>query len=228
MTEWHPSKTCPPYLAITLQIQLISSRQMIVTIVSSLSRSNLQTQGLLIVSLIVCMNKPTWWDGHWYFSSYNPIAGHQITYQLPSRLFLQSDPAHCYTTDWIQKELARDPSATSLTYNINTSNMANLEALTVWKGMWVLNCYEALLLKENLTPVNVWTRLYGAMCTKGLLLFCATLVNYLRFQLLGNVPLNTVIDDGDDIVQPQIYDSLPLNCLSSLKHLASSSVTATS
>ena len=94
--------------------------------------------------------------------------------------------------------------------------------------MWFPNYYEALLLKENLTPVNVWTKLYGEMCTTGLLIFCTTLVNYLRFQLLGNVPLNTVIDDGDDIVQPQIYDSLPLNCLSSLKHLASSSVTATS
>ena len=106
--------------------------------------------------------------------------------------------------------------------------MANLEPLTVRKLMWVLNCYEALLLEENLTPVNVWTRLYREMRTKGLFLFYTTLVNYLRLQILGDVSLNTVLDDGEEIFQPQIYASLLLNCLSSLKHLASSSATTTS
>ena len=157
------------------------------------------------------MNKSTWRDGHWYFSSGNPINGHHITYQLPTWMFKQSNPAQCYTADWIQQELARETSANSLTYKINTSNMANLEPLTVWKVMWVPNYYEGLLLKENLTPVKVWTKLYREMCTKGLLIFCTTLVNYLRFQLLGFLPLNTVLDDGEEIFQPQIYASLLLN-----------------
>ena len=172
------------------------------------------------------MNESTWWYGHWYFSSGNPITGHQITYQLPTWMFKQSNPAQCYTADWIQQELARETSANSLTYKINTSNMANQEPLTVPKVMWVPNCYEALLLKENLTPVNVWTRLYREMRTKGLFLFYTTLVNYLRLQILGDVSLNTVLDDGEEIFQTQIYASLLLNCLSSLKHLASSSATA--
>ena len=77
--------------------------------------------------------------------------------------------------------------------------------------MWFPNYYEALLLKENLTPVNVWTKLYGEMCTTGLLIFCTTLVNYLSFQLLGFLPINTVLDDGEEIFQPQIYASLLLN-----------------
>ena len=172
------------------------------------------------------MNKPTLWDGHWYFSSGNPIYELHITYQLPPWLFEQSNPAQCYTANQIQQELARDPSATSLTYDITTTNEVDLEPLTVRKGMWLSNRYASLLIEENLTPFNVWTRLNGVMRAEGLLLFFTPLIYYLCFQLLGKMPLNTALADGNELAQPQIDARLLHNSLSVLQHLAPSSTTA--
>ena len=92
--------------------------------------------------------------------------------------------------------------------------------------MWVPNRYSALLLEQNITPVNSWTQLYGSISSEGLLQFCTTLINYLRFQLLVNVPLNTELVYGYDLVQPQIDARLLRNRLSVLKHMAPSSATS--
>ena len=80
--------------------------------------------------------------------------------------------------------------ATSLAYEINTANGADLEPLTFRKSVWVLNRYVALLLEDNLVPFNVWTPLYREMCVEGFLPLCTPLIDYLRFQLLVNMPLN--------------------------------------
>ena len=61
------------------------------------------------------------------------------------------------------------------------------------------------------------------MRAKGVIQFCTPITNYLYFQLLKKVPLNTTLVDEDDTVQPQIYASLLSNRLSVMQHLEPSS-----
>ena len=92
--------------------------------------------------------------------------------------------------------------------------------------MWVPNRYAALLPKENLTSVNVCTQLYVEMHANGVFQLCSTLIDYLRFQILRNAPLNTTLVIGYDLVQPQTDSSFLRNLLSVLKHLVPFSATA--
>ena len=92
--------------------------------------------------------------------------------------------------------------------------------------MWVTNRYSDLLLKENLTLFKIWTRIYGEMRAKGLLPLFTPLIDYLCFQLLVNVPLNTALAYGDKLIQPQIDASFLSKRLSFMRHMEPSSATS--
>ena len=148
------------------------------------------------------MGITTPYDGNWYLSGGQPVAGNQISYILPASLFTLQAATQVYTPERIQRELG--DGMAQLLMVIGEDDLEEAELVTTRRGMWIPNQYAALCLEEGLTPVDVWNRVYGAILRNGHTAICAPLVNYLQYQLQGTVLGNTAIFSPEDLHQPRV------------------------
>ena len=106
------------------------------------------------------MGITTPFDGNWYLSGDQPMAGNQIHYILPGSLFTPQPGVQLYSLERIQREVG--PGISQLTMAIGDEDLEEAELITTRRGMWIPNCYAALCLEDGLSPVDVWNRIYGA------------------------------------------------------------------
>ena len=94
---------------------------------------------------------------------------------------------------------------TQLVMEPDDTNLVDLELITTRRGMWIQNKYAALCLEEDLSPVDVWTRVYGLILQNGHLEACKPLIKYLQYHLHGTGDANAAIfDEVNDLCQPQV------------------------
>ena len=146
------------------------------------------------------MGITTPFDGNWYLSGNQPVAGNQINYILPDTLFTPQARVQVYSPERIQREVG--PEMSQLVMVIGNDDLEEAELITTRRGMWIPNRYAALCLEEELSPVDVWNRVYGAMLQNGHTMVCSPLVQYLQYQLQGTVDGNTAIFNAQDLNQP--------------------------
>ena len=127
-----------------------------------------------------------------------------ITIDLPGDLFALQTEATVFTPDRIQRELANNPEATQLEVDENEIDNEDVETIVTCQAMWLPNAYAALCLGEQLTPVNIWNRLYNTIIQNGHLEACSPLIRFLQYQLLGNDPDNLAAYQEGDLMQPNI------------------------
>ena len=165
--------------------------------------------------------KTTAYDGNWYLTENQPVAGSQITYELPTTLFSEVTEVQCYTPDRIQREVTNDPDLPLVTVVVDENNLEDLVRVTTRRGMWIPNSYAALCLGDELGPVEVWNRVYGTMLRKGHATVCSPLVQFLQYQIRGAVATNEAIFDPSDLLQPRVNAEFLRHCSSVLSHLGS-------
>ena len=147
------------------------------------------------------------YDRHWYLTLGQPIGGSMITVDLPGDMFALRNEAQVYSPDRIQRELANNPDATQLEVDENEIDNDDVETIITRRGMWLPNAYVALCLGEQLTPVDIWNRLYNTLVQNGHLEACSPLIKFLQYQLLGSDPDNHAIYQEDDLTQPNVSPS---------------------
>ena len=167
------------------------------------------------------MGNPTLYDGNWYLTGDQIIGGNQITYELPGSLFTEKDPAQCYTPDRIQREIGNNPELTKVNVIVEDGNLTDLEQITTRRGMWIPNPYAALCLDEGLTPVEVWSRVYGLILQNGHGAACKPLVKFLQYQAMGAVEDNEAIFSHEDLLQPRVTADFVRHRTTVLSHLHS-------
>ena len=150
------------------------------------------------------MGQVTNYDGNWYLTGDQPVAGNQITYELPATLFHKVPEVQCYTPDRLQRKISNNPDLQLVTVVVDDNNLEDLVSVKTRRGMWIPNSYAALCLGDELGPVNIWNRLYGVMLQKGHTTVCSPLVQYLQYHLRGAVRTNEAIFDSTDLLQPQV------------------------
>ena len=128
--------------------------------------------------------------------------GQHITYLLPDELFEPSIDIQTYTADRIQREINHDPELSRITVEVEDQNLGDLVTLATRRGMWIPNQYAALVLEDNLTPAQVWGRLYRQILRDGTTNVCKPLIHYLQVQMLGMVALNAALFDTDSELVP--------------------------
>ena len=85
------------------------------------------------------------------------------------------------------------------------TNLVDLELITTRRGMWISNSYAALCLEEDLSSVDVWTRVYGMILQNGHSEACKPLIEYLQYQLHGTGDANSAIfDKVNELRQPRV------------------------
>ena len=146
----------------------------------------------------------TAYDRHWYLTVGQPIGGSMITIDLPGDLFGLRAEASVFTPERIQRELGNNPEATQLEMDENDIDNDDVESFATRRGMWLPNSYAALCLGEQLTPVDVWNRLYSVIVQNGHLEACSPLIRFLQYQLLGSDPDNNALYQEDDLTQPNV------------------------
>ena len=161
----------------------------------------------------------TAYDGNWYISANQPIGGNQITYAVPADLFGVCKDIQVYTADRIQREIGNDPSLRTLPVVANDANVADIEQVSTYRGMWMPNQYAALCLEEGLSPVEVWSRLYGQILQDGASDVCKPLLTFLRVQILGDVMVNAAIYDPAELLIPRPSISFHRHRMKVLNHL---------
>ena len=92
--------------------------------------------------------------------------------------------------------------------------------------MWIPNTYAALCVEGGLSPVEVWNRVYGEVLRNGHSDCCAPLVQYLQYQLMGTVTLNTVIFGATDLLQPRVSAEFLRHRSNVLSHLQAGNTAA--
>ena len=165
------------------------------------------------------MGQATTYDGNWYMTGDQPIAGHQITYELPTTLFGCVPEAQCYSPDRIQREISNDPDLQLITVTVDDDNLEDLVSITTRRGMWIPNSYAALCLGDDLGPVEIWNRLYGVMLQKGHATVCSPLVQFLQYHFRRAVRSNEAIFDSTDLSQPRVNAEFLRHRCSVLAHL---------
>ena len=143
------------------------------------------------------------YDGRWYVAANEPVGGNQITYEVPDDIFDACNDIQVYTPDRLQREIGNDPSLTIVPMLVNDENVADIEQVNTCRGMWLPNQYAALCLENGLSPVEVWSRLYGQILQDGTTRICKPLITFLRVQVLGDVMLNAAIYDPSELVVPR-------------------------
>ena len=166
------------------------------------------------------MGITTIYDGKWYLTSGQPVGGQQIIYEVPADLFGEVGPAQCFVPDRIQRELGNTPDATLLTYTANDANLPDLTPITTRRGMWIPNSYAALCLEDNLTPVDIWNRVYGLMLSNGHTVICSPLVEFMQYHLMGAIATNLGIFDDTSLLQPRVNADFLRHRSTLLGHLA--------
>ena len=170
------------------------------------------------------MGTTTTYDGKWYLTAGQPIRGQQIIHEVPADLFGEAGPAQCFTPDRIQRELGNTPDATHLEFIANDANLPDLMAITTRRAMWIPNEYAALCLEDNLTPVDIWNRVYGSLLSNGHSVICSPLVQFLQYHLMGAINTNAAIFDETSLVQPRVTADFLRHRSALLSHLAAGSL----
>ena len=156
-------------------------------------------------------------DGNWYLSEGQPVAGNHINYLLPNSLFIPQTATQVYSPERIQRELGADMA--QLVMVIGEDDLEEADLVTTRRGMWIPNQYAALCLEDNLSPGDVWRRVYGALLRNGHTTICAPLVNFLQYHLQGGVLGNTAIFSAADLLQPRVTASFLRHRSSVLSHM---------
>ena len=146
--------------------------------------------------------------GKWFITGGQPVGGVHITYNVPPELLGVSAPIQVYTAERIQRELANDIDTTTLVPEPTPDNVADIELISTRRAMWIPHQYASLCVEENLSPVEVFNRVYGALLQDGVTSECKPLVDFLRAQLHGHHATNTIIFVGDELTQPRSSPSL--------------------
>ena len=165
------------------------------------------------------MGQDTAYDGNWYMTEDQPVAGSQITYELPTSLFDRVAEVQSYTPDRIQREIANNPDLQVITAIVDDDNLDDLTRITTRRGMWIPNCYAALCLGGDLGPIEVWNRIYGVMLQKGHTAVCSPLLHYLQYHLRGAVLSNDAAFGHTDLLQPRVNAEFLRHHFSILSHL---------
>ena len=127
-----------------------------------------------------------------------------ITIDLPGDLFALRTEADVFTPDCLQRELANNPDATQLEVDKNDIGNEDVESVASCRAMWIPNAYAALCLGEQLTPVDIWNRLYNTIIQNGHLEACSPLIRFLQYQLLGSDPDNQAVYQEGGLTQPNV------------------------
>jgi len=93
-------------------------------------------------------------------------------------MFSIGDPVQSFVPNRIQDEIGNDPDLQQLVPEIVNANLEDLELLTSRRSVWIPNQYAALCMDENLTPVEVWKRCYGAILQNGHQDACRVLIQF--------------------------------------------------
>ena len=142
-----------------------------------------------------------------------------ITIDLPGDLFVLQTEASIFTPDCIQRELANNPEATQLEVDKNEIDNDEIETVTTCQAMWLPNTYAALCLHKQLTPVDIWNRLFNTIVQNSHLEACSPLIRFLQYQLLGNNPDNLAAYQEGDLTQPNILPAFLRHCSEVLANL---------
>ena len=164
------------------------------------------------------MGRSTSWDGKWFLTSGQAIAGHWLTYNMPDDLLDCAGPAQTYSTDRVQREIANTPGLKELNVVTSEENLEDLTLITTRRSMWIPNHFAALLLAENLSPVDVWERLYGVLVRDGVMEECVPLLEFLAYQLLGGDSSNAAA--FRELSQPNSNAALVRHRQTVLNHLS--------
>ena len=165
------------------------------------------------------MGTDTPYNGNWYMTGDQPIDGNQITYSLPGSLLAPQAEVQVFTPEKIQLELTADSEVTQLDMTPTEANLEDLVMVGTRRSMWIPNLYASLCLEDGLTPVDVWSRVYGNIVRNGHAVVCAPLVQFLQYQLLGSHPSNTAIFTAQELVQPRVTSEFLRHHSSVLSHL---------
>ena len=138
-------------------------------------------------------------SGRWYLTGGQPVGGVHITYDVPEDLFSITVPTQVYTIERSQRELAHDMEAVDLVPEVNTENVSDLEIVTTRRSMWIPNQSAALCLDEDMSPVDIYNVVYGAMIQDGVVNECQPLLDFLRVQLIGANKGNSAIFLEDEL-----------------------------
>ena len=75
------------------------------------------------------MGNTTSFDGKWYLTEDQPVAGSQITYELPPSLFAAVPEVQCYSPDRLQREVTNNPDLQLITVIIDENNLEDLMSI---------------------------------------------------------------------------------------------------
>ena len=101
--------------------------------------------------------------------------------------------------------------------------LEDLTLITTRRSMWIPNHFAALPLEENLSPVDVWERLYGVLARDGIMEECAPLLEFLAYQLLGTDRSNEAA--FPELSQPNANAALVRHRQAVMDHLSPSTST---
>ena len=124
------------------------------------------------------IGNPTQYDDKWHLTVGEPIQGSQITIDLPGDLFSLTQTTQTYDAITSNAKLANQPDATSLVPVVDDTIVETLELVTIQRAMWIPNRYAALYLDEQLTPTNIWRRIYPALLANGHATACKPLIRF--------------------------------------------------
>ena len=169
------------------------------------------------------MGRSTPWDGKWFMTAGQSIDGHWLTYNMPDDILdCTAGPSQTYVADRIQREIADTPGARELEIFVSDENLEDLNLISTRRSMWIPNHFAALLLEENLSPIDVWERLYGALVRDGVVDVCLPLLEFLSYQILGGAPSNAAA--FADLSQPNANAALVRHRQEIVAHMSAPTV----
>ena len=172
------------------------------------------------------MGVTTIYDSNWYMTAGQPIRGQQIIFEIPADLFGEVEPAQCYTPDQIQRELGNTLDATQLECMVDDANLPDLVAVSTRRAMWIPNVYAVLCLDDNLSPVDIWNRVYGMLLQNGHTVVCAPLIQFMQYQLMRSAATNAALFSDTALVQPRVTANFLRHRSFLLAHLSASGADA--
>ena len=135
----------------------------------------------------------------------------------PFFLFTVQAATQIYSPERIQREIG--PGMTQLLMVIGDKDLEEANLVTTCCAMWIPNQYAPLCLEDELSPVDVWNRVYGAMLQNGHTTVCSPPVHYLQYKLQGTVLGNTAIFDAQDLHKPPVTSDFLCHGSSVLSHM---------
>ena len=85
------------------------------------------------------MGRPTPWDGKWFMTAGQAIAGHWLTYNMPDDILdCTAGPSQTYVADRIQREIADTPGVRELEISVSDENLEDLILISTLNLLLVL------------------------------------------------------------------------------------------